>query len=320
VSYVSDTEPAPIPKMLTELDQHRTAVKRSMKQATGTTKDVLDQKQLAIKLTMNSTYGYVGSTMCAINRPQIAATVTAFGRELIKGTDLYTKQQYPGAMTVAGDTDSVYVKLPGDRTTEQLFVEGSKIVKGVNEMYGFPIVLELEKVYSPLLILKKKRYAGMAFLEPGGLGKLDVKGIEMNRKDSSTLTKTLQRSVINEIMARPTACWDAIEQLVKNAIQDVRTDHTILIKTKPNTAKIYKHPESNIGYCVAQKMIARKQEVEARIPFLVEVGKGAIFTRVEHPLYAKDIHYDYYINALIRQLLSNILEIVAPDQWKRLFN
>ena len=57
-----------------------------MKTAKGIEYSVLNQKQLAIKVTMNSVYGFLGSSTGPIGHPELAAAVTSFGRELIRTT------------------------------------------------------------------------------------------------------------------------------------------------------------------------------------------------------------------------------------------
>ena len=71
----------------------------------------------------------------------------------------YVLDTYPGAVIVGGDTDSVYCTLPIEKTLEASFKEGNKIAIATGEIFGSPISLEMEKVYSPMLYVKKKMYS-----------------------------------------------------------------------------------------------------------------------------------------------------------------
>ena len=59
------------------------------------------------------------------------------------------------------------------------------------------INLEFEKIYSPFLLLKKKRYVGYKY-EEGKLDKpkIDYKGIELTRRDGCGLTKKWMRDLL----------------------------------------------------------------------------------------------------------------------------
>ena len=124
-TFVTNTTPAPIPLLLEQLGKSRIDVKKQMKNASGSEYDILNQRQLAIKIMMNSAYGFLGSSVGPIGHPELAAAVTAYGRDLIRGTASYIMNTYPGAVIVGGDTDSVYCTLPSiDKTLAASFAEG----------------------------------------------------------------------------------------------------------------------------------------------------------------------------------------------------
>ena len=64
-----------------------------------------------------------------------------------------------GARVVYGDTDSLFVHMPG-RTVEEAHVIGQEIAAAVTAENPPPVVLKLEKVYSPCMLVTKKRYVG----------------------------------------------------------------------------------------------------------------------------------------------------------------
>lgn len=56
-----------------------------------------------------------------------------------------------GARVVYGDTDSIFVLVPG-RTREEAFRIGSEIAEAVTQDNPKPVKLKLEKVYQPSIL------------------------------------------------------------------------------------------------------------------------------------------------------------------------
>jgi DNA polymerase zeta len=84
---------------------------------------------------------------------------------------------------VYGDTDSVFVLLPG-RTKMEAFDIGDAMAKAVTQDNPKPVKLKFEKVYLPCLLQTKKRYVGYMY-ESRDQAKpvYDAKGIETVRRD-----------------------------------------------------------------------------------------------------------------------------------------
>lgn len=98
-------------EILLELWQGRKATKKLMKNE----KDpfmyaVLNGKQLAQKVTMNSIYGFTGADKGIFPLKPIAASVTATGRKMIKATSAMATERY-GAITVYGDSIPGYQEI-----------------------------------------------------------------------------------------------------------------------------------------------------------------------------------------------------------------
>lgn len=189
-----------LPELEDELLSERRAVKKMMKSATGLRKAILDKRQLSLKVLCNSVYGFCGVKSGILPLRQLAASVTARGREMIFQTQRECEKL--GYEVVYGDTDSVMIKIPG--TVPNAWQAALKLEHHFGEkvFLNKAIVLEAEKVYWPYLILEtKKRYVGRSFEDPNSMKfKLDTKGIEMKRTDCTPLLKGLQKRVIDSIM------------------------------------------------------------------------------------------------------------------------
>ena len=105
-----------------------------------------------------------------------------------------------GAEVVYGDTDSLFVYLPG-KSKEDAFRIGQEIVDLVTSQNPRPIKLKFEKVYLPSVLLAKKRYVGFKFehlsdLEP----EFDAKGIETVRRDGFPALQMMQEQCLKYVV------------------------------------------------------------------------------------------------------------------------
>merc|ERR1711865_1034961 len=107
-----------LPRVLQELLSARKKAKKEMKEAEDPlTKSVLNGRQLALKVSANSVYGFTGATVGQLPCLEISSSVTAFGRTMIDETKRQVEAKYTiangyahDAQVIYGDTDSVMVK------------------------------------------------------------------------------------------------------------------------------------------------------------------------------------------------------------------
>ncbi|KAF8973932.1 hypothetical protein BDZ97DRAFT_1647924 [Flammula alnicola] len=174
-------------RMLVELLETRVMVKQAMKRVGGdkARKKILDARQLSLKYIANVTYGYTSASFSGrMPAVEIADSIVQSGRETLeKAIDVIESTKKWGAKVVYGDTDSVFVYLPG-RTKEEAFALGNEIANTITAMNPAPVKLKFEKVYLPCVLLAKKRYVGFKYesiddVEPV----FDAKGIETVRRD-----------------------------------------------------------------------------------------------------------------------------------------
>ena len=104
-----------------------------------------------------------------------------------------------GAEVVYGDTDSLFIYLPG-RTRAEAFDIGEDIARAVTSMNPKPIKLKFEKVYHPCILLAKKRYVGFKYehrnqMEPC----FDAKGIETVRRDGTPAQQKIEETILKTL-------------------------------------------------------------------------------------------------------------------------
>lgn len=95
-----------LPKILEGLvnarQEYKDLMKTAFKSGNKDLGNVYNTSQLAVKVTMNSIYGFLGAQM--LPEKKIAATVTAKGRDMIANTKQFIETNYLGAEIVYGDS------------------------------------------------------------------------------------------------------------------------------------------------------------------------------------------------------------------------
>lgn len=80
---------------------------------------------------------------------------------------------------------------------------GEVVAQKATKLFKSPILLEFEKVYSPLILFKKKNYIGKMYEPPNvDTYKLDSKGIVLTRRDNPNLTKQVYSGIVDIIMSQ----------------------------------------------------------------------------------------------------------------------
>lgn len=187
-------------KMLGEILETRVMVKSGMKMDKDdkTLQQLLNNRQLALKLLANVTYGYTSASFSGrMPCSEIADSIVQTGRETLeKAIALIHSVEKWGAEVVYGDTDSLFVYLKG-RTRDQAFAIGEEIAEAVTKANPRPVKLKFEKVYHPCVLLAKKRYVGFKYesrkqKEP----EFDAKGIETVRRDGTPAEQKIEEKAL----------------------------------------------------------------------------------------------------------------------------
>ncbi|MCX9085255.1 MAG: DNA-directed DNA polymerase [Candidatus Methanoperedens sp.] len=330
-----------VPSILEDLLDRRQQTRAKMKTADEDDKRVLDATQLALKILLNSFYGYSGYTRARLYSLTLAGAVTSFGRENILHTkdlienditemilkdgkvlkkDIGIDGKHVGLSVVYGDTDSVFVHLLNrDITFDEAQLVGNSIARTVTDSLVKPMELVFDSFAKRAIFLAKKRYA-LLVQEKTAQGikeKIKVKGMETVRRDWCEITtKTIER--VLELVLKEAKVDDAV-LLVKNTINEIKSidanssffDSLILTRQYTKSIGSYKNKQPHIT--VIEKLQKRGiiSNVGDRIPFVIIAGNAMFVERAEDPEYAKKknlpIDVDYYINKQILPPVERIL-------------
>jgi DNA polymerase elongation subunit (family B) len=145
-----------IPSILEELIQRRNEIRNNlMKNKKGIEYVVLDKKQLALKISSNAFFGFLGTKdKGMLPLTPASMCITAVGRDNIRKCKKIIEEEYK-ANVIYGDTDSVFFNIPGVNSIEQTFEMGKKIKDRINSIFERPLEIEFEKACKMLCLLKK---------------------------------------------------------------------------------------------------------------------------------------------------------------------
>lgn len=185
----ADEELGILPRLIATLVKRRREVKKLMKDPTASS-DLLatwDIKQMALKLTANSMYGCLGYTRSRFYARPLAMLTTYKGREILRKTkDMAEEKQL---RVIYGDTDSVMINTNMDNIQDALKV-GNEFKRDVNDSYKL-LEIDIDNVFRRILLHAKKKYAAINMVQIDGkyMEKLEVKGLDMRRREYCALSK-----------------------------------------------------------------------------------------------------------------------------------
>jgi len=347
----SNVQKGVLPDILTKLLTERKKVKKAMK-ALGKMgkKDTMEYavfngRQLALKISANSVYGFTGATVGALPCLTISGAVTSFGRDMIHATKQFVEDHYSqkngfacNADVVYGDTDSVMIKFGAnsDDDAKVTMAEAMELGKAAADLvterlFIPPIKLEFEKVYLPYLLMNKKRYAGMLWTSTEKWDYMDAKGIETVRRDNAPITKNLVQKVLNYVLidSDKDAAIAYTKNVISRLLQNKIDLSNLIISKKLNKIEDYKVRAAHVELVMKmrERGDVKKYKTGDRVSYVIVKGqKGAkAYEKAEDPLYVLEnkiaIDTEYYLKNQLQQPLTRIFEpIVGAKGVKSILN
>ncbi|MDD4331352.1 MAG: DNA-directed DNA polymerase [Methanosarcinaceae archaeon] len=336
-----------VPSILEDLLNRRGETKVLMKKAADENEyRVLDATQLALKILLNSFYGYSGYARARLYSLTLANAVTSFGRSNILNTQtlindtigkvvlrdgkafLLQEIEAPGSeahlveLSVAyGDTDSVFVHCKAEKplSLEEVSLVGNRLAELVSASLPDPMELEFESIAKRALLIAKKRYALWLF-EPKNSGwedKIKVKGMETVRRDWCELTSQTLNKVLKLVLVEGDI--DGAVEYVQQVVSSVRNldpkkDRELvenLILTRTLTRKVESYKSKQPHLTVVEKIRKRSgivTPIGTRIPFLIIAGRGLFVTRAEDPDYVREHNIPIDVDYYIKK------QILPPEE------
>ena len=309
-------------------------------------KNILDKRQLSIKVTANSLYGQMGAVTSAFYEPDVASATTAIGRKLLfYGRDIIEKcyankrmvlnderEFIVNADCIYGDTDSVFFKFnivdakSGKKIINKEALKYTiELAKQAGQLASKflkrPHDLEYEKTFWPWVLLSKKRYVGMLYEDDPDKGKLKYMGIVLKRRDNAPVVKDIYGGVITKLIE--TRLISKSLKFVDNEINKLLKGEIILDKllVTKSLRGYYKNPKQIAHKVLAERIGARdsgnKPGSGDRInyAYIVNPNKKALQgEKIETPGFIKENHlqldYEHYIS---NQIMKPLLQLFALE-------
>ena len=300
VRYMFRKEPPGFYKLVLEtLLKLRKAIREEMKKLDPSSPEyrVLNERQKALKILANASYGYMGWPGARWYFKPGAEAVTAWGRQTITKAIEIAKSL--GLKVIYGDTDSLFVKYDKELI--------DKFIKLIHEKLGLEI--KIDKVYRRVFFTEaKKRYIGLT--EDGSI---DIVGFEAVRGDWAELAKEVQEKVAYIILmeGKVSKAVDYVREVIKK-LQSGAIPVEKLIIWKTLTKPISEYEVDAPHVMAAKRLIEKgwKVEVGDKIGYVIVKGSGKISARA-YPynlVKPEDIDANYYIDHQVIPASLRILE------------
>ena len=311
-------------------------------------KNVLDKRQLSIKVTANSIYGQTGAKTSTFYEKDVAASTTATGRKLLTYAQRVIESAYKNRIVetkdygqvktdaeyVYGDTDSVFFKfnlkeldgkpIIGQKALEITIELAQQAGELATKFLKKPHDLEYEKTFLPFCLLSKKRYVGMLYEIDPHKCKRKSMGIVLKRRDNAPIVKDVYGGIIDILMKdkniekAASFLLSSMENLIAG---NVPMDKLIITKSLRGH---YKNPQQIAHKVLADRIGRRdpgnKPSAGDRIAFAYFENnnkKALQGEKIETPAYIKEnklkIDYAHYITNQIMKPVQQVFALVLEN-------
>jgi len=248
-------------------------------------------------------------------------------------TEAGTFQAGTGCMIVK-NTDSVMVEFDvqgrkGQEAIDYSWVQGELAAEACTKLFKAPNDLELEKVYCPYFLYSKKRYAAKMYekrtFQDGRppavvFKKVDIKGLQVVRRDSCPFVRETLKTLLNMILdssdPRP------VIEFARKCGRDLMTGKIPIEKLlmSKQLASSYKVPVPHVTVRDKMKHRAPGSEPQQgdRVSFVVIQGPGKMYEKAEDPVWAVQhtipLDYHYYFTNQFKKPVQDLLEpLIDPS-------
>lgn len=230
-----------------------------------------------------------------------------------------------GTIKIYGDTDSVFLlQQILKAATKRQAIEGIRKVQTLvalimTEVMEKGIVLTMEKVIKPLILYRKKRYAGVFYEDAEKKGKLSIKGIEQKRRDVPKCFAKMSAQVLDCLLLQE-RIDKALMCLAKNILLIINDELCVddYVLSKKLKEKYDNRPEHVV---VAEKIKKRTQgggpEIGERVPFVyICHSSNVVAEGAEDPEYVKhNVHLTKIDRALYLKRILGPLTILFQGSF-----
>ncbi|MBN2067768.1 MAG: DNA polymerase [Candidatus Diapherotrites archaeon] len=306
-----------IPEILETLFERRIKLKRQAKKLDRKSPEfvILNARQQALKILLNSFYGYLLYSRSRFYSREAGSAVTAWGRQYVQWVG--SEAEKAGFELLYNDTDSAFLIIPAAKERKDVLAFVEKINK---ELPGVMNV-ELEGFFKRGIFVTKesgegakKKYALIDYE-----GNLKIVGFEYVRRDWAPIAKETQRQVINAILqeGNPEKAIEIIREKI-NALSKgnaKKSELTVLTQIK---RPLEKYESIGPHVAAAKKAAAKGREIGigSIIGYVITRSGKSISDKAQLAEYVNEGNYDpnYYIQ---NQVLPAVMKIIREFNVSR---
>jgi DNA polymerase delta subunit 1 len=304
--------------LLEKRKQAKNGMALAIKQGDKAKSIMYDKRQLLLKLAANSMYGMLTASGGWLVRVENGLSVTSWGRTMIDFAHKIAASPPFNARILYGDTDSVMIQFPNSEnmSKEEAFAKMKQVTVAVNANFPKPVEIQPEKIYQPFLLVNKKRYAGMKYMraddpEP----KMDIKGLEIARRDNCSFVVEFMRELLNKIMQQQSP--QTIINFLKKVQSDLFTGKVPFSKLIISASMSKLEYKGKVAHVECAKRMQKRDpnytfSSSDRIPYVIICnGSNLKSEKAEDPWYVLqndlELDYVYYMQNQMAKPVSRLL-------------
>ncbi len=262
----------------------------------------------ALKILINSLFGYLANERGLFNNPKGAAAITKRGREILSKIIECILEQ--GGKPLEVDTDGVICVLP-EQVTPRAFAD--KINNTLSIFPGVKVTADSEKPWDSVVVLAKKTYAILT--EHG----VHIVGAALKSRGMEPLFRTLMRDVLYSLLKDNTKEIHRRIQETRRQIVEQRCNAEDLVTKKKMGQSMKSYIEQTKSKVCHFEVMLQAGFVDAPALSVVQYFKSNNGYAHINSFSADDYDIDYYLSSL-KKKLSVFRPAFTEDAFTRLIN
>ncbi len=299
-----------MPEILQSLFETRMKIKKQAKKLDKKDEKyaLLNARQHALKILLNSFYGYLGYSRSRFYCRECGSAITAWARQYVQWVG--KEAEKAGFKLLYSDTDSAFLVIPKNRKKEDV----EKFVERINSQLPGVMNLELEGFFKRGIFVTKesgegakKKYALIDYN-----GNLKIVGFEYVRRDWANIAKETQRAVIQAVLAegKPEKAVEIVKKTIKE-LKSGNTKKSDLVVLTQIKRRIDKYDAIGPHVAAAKKAMVKGKEIEpgSVVGYIITRSGKSISDKAQLEEYVNEGNYDpsYYIE---HQVVPAVIKIM----------
>ena len=306
--------PGILPQTASQLIEERKRVKAEMALSSGITKQILQSRQMSLKICANSLYGVLGFEKNKyLGHQGCSSSITGIGRDMLRRITEYIEDNSEYSV-VYGDTDSCVIHYGEDMIKDDCISTSRYLCDRINEeVLERPMNLNFEEHYDLIVFFTKKRY--IMFKD----GNIIYKGVAKVRSNYCNYVKNCYEVLIKSIgsMEDERIIERRItRQIVELLEGEVPLDDLVLTKSvKP--LERYK-TKTSPQYIMASRLLHEGEDWQSRLEYIFVKNDSRLqghkmYTPYEVERNNMDVDYKYYLDKQLMPALKELIGVVGLE-------